>query len=67
MTFKSSTAALNEVLLQAAIRAERINAEPMYEKHARELARRNDRLTSSNRVPEIRQTESANERAEQGA
>lgn len=49
---KSSTAALNEVLLQAAIRAERINAEPMYEKHARELARRNDRLTSSNRVPE---------------
>lgn len=56
---KSPTAALNEVLLQAAIRAERINSDRCSDKHAHDLAKRNDRLASIHRVPEI-QTENAN-------
>lgn len=48
---KSATAALNEVLLAAALRAERLNASRDADERARELARRNDQLV--HRVPEI--------------
>jgi hypothetical protein len=57
MTFKSPTAALNEVLLAAAIRAERINTERLSEERSRYLARRNDILTVTHRVPVSSQTE----------
>ena len=50
---KSPTAALNEVLLSAALRAERANAERMLDSEARHLARRNDYYAREfNRVPE---------------
>lgn len=39
---KSPTVRLNEVLLNAAIRAERINADRLTDQRAQELARRND-------------------------
>lgn len=50
---KSPTAALNEVLLSAALRAERANTERMLDSEARHLARRNDYYAREfNRVPE---------------
>ena len=63
MTFKSPTAALNEVLLQAALRAERLNTEPVLEECARDLARRNDKLSVASRVPASQTETSANERS----
>lgn len=45
----SATAALNEVLLAAALRAERFNAAREADIRAHELAQRKDRV---NRVPE---------------
>lgn len=59
MSYKSPTHCLNEVLLQAAIRAERINAEPAHERRARELAKHNDRLSEQYRRVPAAQTESA--------
>lgn len=67
MTFKSPTAALNEVLLHASIRAERINAEPEFERRAHDLAKRNDRLSSNYVRPVSSQTEDANGRTSAGA
>lgn len=50
---KTPTAALNEVLLSAALRAERANTERMLDSEARHLARRNDHYAREfNRVPE---------------
>lgn len=65
---KSPTACLNEVLLRAALRAERINHDRLADGDASQLARRNDNLAIEyrNRVPASQQTEDANERAGTG-
>ena len=43
---KAAISALNEVLLQAALRAERANANRAAEERARELARRQERIAA---------------------
>lgn len=48
---KSSLAGLHEVLLNAALRAERINADRAADQRAKELAKRNDQYAVLNRVP----------------
>ena len=55
---KSPTAALNEVLLAAAIRAERANEERLREGERHQLAKRNDNSASEyrhHRVPSASQ------------
>lgn len=42
----AAVAALNEVLLQAALRAERANANRIADQRARELSRRQDQLAA---------------------
>lgn len=43
---KSPTACLNEVLLSAALRFERVNADRIADREAKELARRNDKFAN---------------------
>lgn len=65
---KTPIAALNEVLLSAALRAERANTERMLDSEARHLARRNDHYAREfNRVPETPSQERTHERARTGA
>lgn len=51
MISTQAKAALNEVLLQAAIRAERINAARTSEQRASDLAKRMDTQSVTHRVP----------------
>lgn len=59
---KSPTACLNEVLLAAALRAERINAERLADQTARDLAKRNDQYSTA--FHEASQNEDADGRAQ---
>jgi hypothetical protein len=52
---KSSLAGLHEVLLNAALRGERMKADREADQRARELAQRNDKYAELNRVPEASQ------------
>lgn len=58
---KSSLAGLHEVLLNAALRAERIKADRIADQRARELAQHNDRYAELNRVPAASQATQAGE------
>lgn len=65
---KSPTACLNEVLLSAALRLERVNADREADRLARDLAKRNDQFAVEfHRVPNSASPkENAHERAASG-
>ena len=57
---KSPTAGLNEILLRAALRAERANQDRLLDGEAQQLAKRNDNYAREyrhHRVPEASETQ----------